>query len=158
MSGKSLRMRRRTFAAFFLGLIPISVFVHYPVIKGMVGNAIHTAGILVTVLALAFAFYVHSLFPSKHDNPGDFDRLLTDGPYRYVRHPFYAAFIVMGFGIALFLVSVPGLIFNVLLIPAWVKLAELEEAELLELWGDEYKRFMETRPRFFPRMFRRKPG
>ena len=37
------------------------------------------------------------------------------------------------------------------MLPLWEKLAELEEKELLEHWGDEYRRFMETRGGFMPK-------
>ncbi len=104
---------------------------------------------------MAFAIYIHSLFPSKHDKPEDFSHLMTDGPYKYARHPFYSTFSVMGFGIALYFVSILGIIFNIFLIFIWEKLAEMEEKELLEYWGDEYREFIKTRPRFFPRTIRK---
>ena len=114
----------------------------------------HWAGFVILIITVPLAIYLHSLFPRRHDRPEDFDRLLTDGPYRYVRHPFYSVFIVMGFGIGLFCVSVLGLLSYVLMLPLWRKLAEIEEQELLEYWGDEYRRFMETKGRFFPKLNR----
>ncbi len=64
------------------------------------------------------AVYVHSLFPKKHDRHEDFGKLLKDGPYRFVRHPFYSAFLFLGFGIALFFASVPGIAVSLLMVPS----------------------------------------
>ena len=151
---KSLKLRRIIFTVFFFCLIPFSLIFHYPVLRGEIAAIIHITGLVVIAITVPFALYIHSLFPRKHDRPEDFDRLLVDGPYQYVRHPFYSAFIVMGFGIALYFVSIPGVLLNILLIPLWRKLAEVEEEELLRYWGEEYRRFMETRGRFFPKVFR----
>jgi len=152
---KSLIVRRITFILFFFFLLPLSIFIHYPVIEGEITIFAHIIGLVIIIVTAVFAVYVHSLFPKRHIGPEDFDHLLTDGPYRYVRHPFYASFIVMGFGIGIFFLSIPGIIFNILMIPMWIKLTKMEEKELLEYWGDEYKQFMDSRPRFFPRIFRR---
>ncbi|CUX76962.1 hypothetical protein CHITON_0183 [Thermococcus chitonophagus] len=105
----------------------------------------HIARALILAITVPLAIYIHSLFPKKHDRPEDFKELLTDGPYRYVRHPFYSAFIFMSFGIALFFSSIPGLFCYSLMLPLWNKLAELEEKELLEYWGEKYEDFMKTR-------------
>jgi len=47
-----------------------------------------------------------------------------------------------------FFVSVPEISLNALMLILWNKLAEMEEKELLEYWGEEYKEFMKTRGRF----------
>jgi len=150
---ESVRIRKWVFGLFF-SLIPFSCLTHWPLITGLLARIMHWTGLLILAITVPLAIYLHSLFPRKHDRPEDFDRLLTDGPYRYVRHPFYSAFIVMGFGIALLCVSVPGLVAYTLMLPLWKKLAEIEEQELLEYWGDGYRKFMETRGRFFPKLNR----
>ncbi len=146
---ESWKLRRRIFTVFFL-LIPISYALHYPVISGKMAGIISRIGMLLTVASIITAFYLHSLFPKTHKKPSDFNNLLTEGPYRYVRHPFYSAFIFMGFGIALWCLSIPGLVGYTLLLPFWVRLAKREEEELLDYWGDAYREFMETRGRFLP--------
>ncbi len=89
----------------------------------------HLVGLIVIIGTAAFVYYVHSL---------------KDGPYKYVRHPFYLAFILMGFGIAFFFVSILGILLNALMLILWNKLAEMKEKELLEYWGEEYEEFMKT--------------
>ncbi len=147
---ESWRFRRLVFLVF--SVIPvISALVHYPPIMDAVGRVMSFIGLVIIMLSGAMAIYIHSLFPKKHNRPEDFGKLLKDGLYRFVRHPFYSAFIFLGFGIALFFTSVPGMIASLLMVPLWERLAEMEERELLEYWGKEYEEFMETRGRFLPK-------
>ena len=147
----SWRFRRLVFLIF--STIPvISALVHYPAITGTAGKLMSIAGLVIMLVSGGIAIYVHSLFPKKHNRPEDFGKLLKDGLYRFVRHPFYSAFIFLGFGIALFFTSVPGMIASLLMVPLWERLAEMEERELLEYWGGEYAELMETRGRFLPKV------
>ncbi len=148
---KSVKLRKLTFLLFFT-LIPFSCSLHWPLITGQLAIVMHWTGFVVLIITVPLALYVHSMFPKRHERPEDFEKLLTDGPYRYVRHPFYSAFIFMGFGIGFFCISVPGLLAYTLMFPLWEKLAEMEEKELLEYWGEEYRRFIERRGRFFPKL------
>ncbi len=147
---ESWKFRRQVFVVFFI-LIPFSMLFRYPPIGGEKARIMRVLGAILTLSSSILALYVHSLFPKTHDRPSDFEKLMKDGPYRYVRHPFYSAFMVMGFGIALWFLSVPGLLAYAFMIPLWERLAGLEEKELIEHWGDEYLEFMKTRGRFFPR-------
>ena len=83
-------------------------------------------------------------------------RLATTGVYAYVRHPQYAAFIVIMFG---FLLQWPTLLtlamFPVLVI-MYVQLARSEEQDAIAEFGDEYRRYMIRVPAFFPRLQRRR--
>ncbi len=148
----SSRGLRRTVFAVFAAVSLLSGLLHYPHITGSLGAFMRFVGLLIILISAFFAFYVHSLFPEKHDRPEDFGELLKDGPYRFVRHPFYSAFIFLGFGIALFFTSVPGILASIMMLPLWKRLAEMEERELLEYWGDEYTEFMRTRGRFLPKI------
>ncbi len=77
--------------------------------------------------------------------------LVTTGPYRWVRHPFYV--VLFGSFIAFSLVSANWLIalmtfffFLVLL-----KRTDKEEAKLIERFGDAYREYMQRTGRFFPK-------
>jgi len=81
--------------------------------------------------------------------------LVMTGPYRWVRHPFYVAFAL-------------AILANSLVTANWFILAagsaallllvlrtRKEEEKLIERFGDEYRRYMESTGRFWPRMFGR---
>ncbi len=78
--------------------------------------------------------------------------LVTDGPYRWVRHPFYVAF-----GLAMaadslvtanWFLAVTGAV-AIMLITIRTR---TEEQKLIDRFGDEYRRFMERTCRFIPRL------
>lgn len=80
-------------------------------------------------------------------------RLVTEGPYRRIRHPLYTALILMGAGVALFLLNVLLAALVFLSYGIARRRASLEE-ELLsseEGLGLAYRQYMEGTGRFLPR-------
>lgn len=78
--------------------------------------------------------------------------LVTSGPYRWVRHPFYVAFalavtadslVTANWFVALTGLTTVGLI---------VLRTSTEEQKLVERFGDEYRDYMQRTGRFFPRL------
>lgn len=80
--------------------------------------------------------------------------LVTIGPYRWVRHPFYvtAALLMSSVTVltANWLIGLTSLIVLVLLAVRTPK----EEAMLIERFGDQYRDYMTKTGRFIPRLFR----
>ena len=81
-------------------------------------------------------------------------QLVTDGPYRYIRHPLYTAGFL--FFIAMALAAGSWFLLLVIAIATPILLARTpkEEARLLERFGDEYRRYQDQTGRFFPRLNR----
>lgn len=79
-------------------------------------------------------------------------RLVTGGPYAWVRHPMYTG--MFGVGVALALLSANWLFvtFAVAMIVGFVLRAPREERMMLEAFGEEYRIFMQQTGRFFPRL------
>ena len=79
-------------------------------------------------------------------------RLASAGPYARIRHPQYIGFVLIMTG---FLVQWPTLVtlaMYPILVYMYARLARREEAEMLEQFGDEYRRYAERVPAFFPRL------
>jgi protein-S-isoprenylcysteine O-methyltransferase Ste14 len=79
--------------------------------------------------------------------------LITSGPYRWVRHPFYAAF-ALGLAsnavvTANWFLAITGLCAVALVIAR----TKIEEQKLTERFGDEYLQYMRRTPRFIPIWF-----
>ncbi|HJV93950.1 MAG TPA: isoprenylcysteine carboxylmethyltransferase family protein [Azonexus sp.] len=77
-------------------------------------------------------------------------RLATTGPYAGIRHPQYAAFILVMLG---FLVQWPTLITLALfpvLVTVYVRLAKREEAQALAMFGNDYRAYMDKTPGWWP--------
>lgn len=79
-------------------------------------------------------------------------RLAVSGPYARLRHPQYIGFVLIMLG---FLVQWPTLV-TLAMFPILVfmygRLAKREEREMLIQFGDEYRRYTEMVPGFFPRL------
>jgi len=77
--------------------------------------------------------------------------LVTTGPYRFVRHPFYVAVALAMLGNALaaanwFLLIGGAVVFTLLAIRT-----RIEEAELVARFGEAYEAYMRRTPRFLPK-------
>ncbi len=80
--------------------------------------------------------------------------LVTSGPYRWVRHPFYLATILAVTANSLvtanwFIALTGACAFGLLLLRT-----RIEEEKLIERFGQDYLNYMERTGRFFPRRMR----
>jgi protein-S-isoprenylcysteine O-methyltransferase Ste14 len=76
--------------------------------------------------------------------------LATTGPYAHVRHPQYVGFILIMLGFLFQWPTLITLIMFPILVTMYVKLARREEREVLAEFGEEYARYAEVTPAFFP--------
>ena len=81
--------------------------------------------------------------------------LVTSGPYRFVRHPMYTSFFIIGFGF-LFLSAnwLIGVIYIGTLSLMYVARVSAEEEMMLERFGDSYRQYMKTTGRLLPRLIK----
>ena len=77
--------------------------------------------------------------------------LAVSGPYARIRHPQYAAFILIMFGFLLQWPTILTLLMFPMLIYMYLRLARDEEREMRREFGDAYDRYAAAVPRFFPR-------
>lgn len=100
--------RVRGYPVIAMAVFVVSIFVFFSAVRAFSGKA----------PAIAFT-------------SGPPDRLLMQGPYRYVRHPFYLSYILFWAGV---LVASPGiftLIACVVMLALYVKAAKFEEAAIM---------------------------
>ena len=78
--------------------------------------------------------------------------LVTTGPYRYVRHPFYLSFLIAVIGGSI--VTANWYLFLTSLLPFvfLVVRTRIEEEKLVERFGDEYREYISRTGRFWPRL------
>ncbi len=77
--------------------------------------------------------------------------LANSGPYAHVRHPQYVGFILVLAGFFVQWPTLPTAVMLPILIVMYVRLARREEREALAVFGEEYRRYAETVPRFIPK-------
>jgi len=85
--------------------------------------------------------------------------LATAGPYRYVRHPQYVAFIVIMTGFLLQWPTLVTVLMFPILVATYVRLAHREEREVASEFGAVWQGYAAATPRWFPRFGgRSQPG
>ena len=109
---------------------------------------INLIGIIGLMISLIFFFSGFNIFKSYKENPvptSTSNRLIKTGIFAYTRNPIYVSFVLFHFSMFLvfenvmyFLTSI-GLAF-------WIHIYVIkpEEDYLLEIFSDEYKRYMEA--------------
>ena len=78
-------------------------------------------------------------------------RVLTDGPYRWLRHPSYTGTLLTALGIAVMVASPLGILATVaLVLPAYVYRIRVEERTMVAGLGAAYAAYRERTPALFP--------
>jgi len=106
-------------------------------------------GIIVFLLG-AFVYFKWEIFWHKTYH----GQLVTDGIFRYIRHPHYTSLLIVGFGLAFFFYSIVAFFVAVIAIPIMIWSIYDEEKLLIKQYGESYKQFMKKTPwRIIPRIF-----
>lgn len=86
-------------------------------------------------------------------------RIVTEGVYRFLRHPSYTGELFIFRGLALVFWHFPSSLF-VFLLPLFGFLYRtfLEERKLLEVFGDEYRKYIQSTRRFLQEIRTLPPG
>lgn len=131
-------------------VLPLPSFLHVPLppLARWIGAAVFAAG------ALVFWWSHASLGDSWSVSLGTSEgqRLVTRGPYRFVRHPMYSAIALTAAG-ALVLTAnwLAGGAYAVAFAAMYAGRVDREERALLEAFGEEYRAYMDGTPRLVPR-------
>ncbi len=105
---------------------------------------------LIPALLVLFRTIGNNISPRETTRQGH--RLVTDGPYRYVRHPLYSlatiVFSLLALQTALWWLL--AVLAAALALLVWR--TQREEANLVAKFGDDYRHYMERTGRFIPRL------
>lgn len=77
-------------------------------------------------------------------------RLAVSGPYARIRHPQYAAFVLIMFGFLLQWPTIPTVVMFPILVIAYARLAKREEAEVAAEFSEEYAAYRVKTPALWP--------
>jgi protein-S-isoprenylcysteine O-methyltransferase Ste14 len=83
-------------------------------------------------------------------------RMVTEGIYRYIRHPQYTGFLLLTLGMLFEWATLPLLIMWPILIWLYVRLAKREEADMEAEFGAAYAEYRSRTGMFLPRLGRSK--
>lgn len=79
-------------------------------------------------------------------------RLVTGGPYAWIRHPMYTSMFGVGIALALLAANWCFVLFAVAMTAGFVFRTPREERMMLEAFGEEYRVYMQGTSRFFPKL------
>ena len=163
--GRSFRERRSPVATLSMAAFFVLLYATIRLRWGMVaesGFAIgRSIGLALVVVGTAFNVWGRLHLGA---NWADHVRIYTDqtlvtgGPYRFVRHPLYASLVWMFYGASLaYLNPLAALETTLIFLPGMWYRSNLEEAALLERFGDAYRAYRARTGRFLPRPGRLAP-
>lgn len=121
-----------------------------PIVQGA-GLALQVAAFVLFWLAIRETRRARLLAAFTDDNPAS---LVTTGPYRFVRHPFYASYILFWFGGAIstgvWWTLIPAVVISVIY---WRAAIDEEDRFAKTAMAADYAEFKRGRARFFPGLF-----
>src|ERR687895_1137187 len=133
------------------GTFPLEVFGGVVLIGSVVVGTWAVAKMGWARLLFAGALFPSGAVAEENDVP---QRLVVEGPYRYVRNPLYDTDLCLILGAALLTRSWALVLLAAFYLAQLALQPPLEERELRERFGVPYRRYCELVPRFVPR---RKP-
>ncbi|NJD53049.1 MAG: isoprenylcysteine carboxylmethyltransferase family protein [Candidatus Methanoperedens sp.] len=105
--------------------------------------------VMVTSSAVIFLglFLMSKGWSMIHSSSGE---LVTEGIYRYVRHPQYLGLVVLTIGLLIQWPTIITLLMWPVLVLMYYRLAKREENEALEAFGERYEEYKRRTPMFLP--------
>jgi protein-S-isoprenylcysteine O-methyltransferase Ste14 len=119
-------------------------------VLGLEGSPHLSALHLASTIAIAGGFIMLASAWRTLYEAQKYGRLAKSGIYARLRHPQYAAFILIMFGFLLQWPTLLTLLMFPVLVVMYVRLAHHEERDALQHFGDEYHRYMEVTPAWVP--------
>jgi len=152
-----LKLRGIAALTFYLGML---VYLIYPPLIAWAAIpawplALRWLGLALMALMLPLLYWMFAslgknITPTVKTRSGH--ELVTDGPYRYIRHPLYTFGSLFFFGFCLLAGNALLLVSAVIALSALSARTPFEEQMLIERFGDQYKEYMKRTGRYFPKL------
>lgn len=150
-------LRTHGFPRFFLWeadlaliLINVPVWFDHPLAWNQLLSWVLLAGSIIMVVA---GFATLKQMGKAQGHFENTTALVTNGIYRYVRHPMYSSLLLLGWGSFLKDISLPSSLLVALSTVSAIITAKLEELEIREKFGDAYREYKKHTGLFIPYVF-----
>lgn len=118
---------------------------HRPVLQGF--------GLGLYIIAFAWLLWVDTCLTQYFATHKPDRKFLSHGPYRYVRHPRYASILAYRIAYALVFASIVGWV----MVFVWglniMRRVQIEEAHMQELFGNNYRHYIQQTARLLPGIY-----
>lgn len=123
-------------------------------IEDTFGNSIRYIGIVLYILGISLR-YSGSIYLGKYFTRdvrvSEDQELVSDGPYRVLRHPLYLGLFLLTISVPLFFQNYLGLAVALILMGVNInKRMVAEESSMEQIMGDRYRAWKSSRYRFIP--------
>lgn len=123
--------------------------------------SMHLAGIVAAAgLFLSIALFAWAVAATRRSrlhvafSGARSEAVIAIGPYRYIRHPFYASYMLFWMSGAAATAAILGWIASTTMVIAYCRIAAEEEAQILSsVTGGDYASYMLRAGRFLPRIW-----
>jgi len=136
-----------------LELLAFADYAHWQLVPALRTPFIQVPGLAVMAGGLLWMYYVDRYMSGHFVDAWATHRLMTGGPYRWIRHPRYLALLLSRVGFALAISSIIALV----ILPGWFFVVWLrirrEEAYLLKEFDGDYESFCRRRARLLPGIY-----
>lgn len=156
----SSAMDRRTYPFIAIGLavgMVTSAFAFLTGVGGYLPSWTLGLGVPIMIIGLATRLWALTTLGRFFTMPITLaadHRIVRDGPYRWLRHPSYTGGLLTGVGMPLVLGTTLGLIVTVIALGAvYVYRIRIEEAALVQRFGDAYQEYRRTTWRLIPGLY-----
>lgn len=160
VGGEVLHQEKNDASFWFIVLGMIAAF-YLPPIEYLSSNGIlarnawmQISGLLLIVLGTGLFIWARRTlgnFYSAHISVVQGQLLVMHGPYRFLRHPAYAGYLLIAFGLSIGYSSVAGMVVILgLLFPSIVYRIQIEDGVLAEHFGDQFSNYERVTKRLLP--------
>ena len=158
--GGMIKEEQDDWSFWFIVVGMLAVF-YLPPIEYILFKAVLPRNIWMQIIGLVTIFLGTILFIWARRTLGHFysghlsviegQQLVQGGPYRFIRHPAYAGYILIALGLALGYSSLAGLAACLLLLlPSVIYRIHVEDQILAEYFGTQYNDYVHRTKRLFP--------
>jgi protein-S-isoprenylcysteine O-methyltransferase Ste14 len=134
---------------------------YLPPIESLFFKAVLPRGLWMQITGLLLVFFGAVLFVWARRTLGEFysghvsvvegQPLVQSGPYRFIRHPAYAGYLLIASGLAFGYSSLAGFIITpTLLLPSIIYRLSIEDRLLAEHFGESFKAYADKTARLIP--------
>jgi protein-S-isoprenylcysteine O-methyltransferase Ste14 len=126
---------------------------HWHLVPALEQPALQMLGLVFAVAGSAGLVWTDRWLARHFASDAAARQLMTDGPYRFVRHPRYASILLLGLGAPLAFASILGWPLWFVLFAAIRHRIEREEPHLRELFGSAYDVYARSTARLLPGVY-----
>ena len=127
-------------------------YAHWQTLHWLALPSVQFSGLALYVMAKLWQMWTDS-YLSAYFTDGHETAVMTSGPFRFIRHPRYAAVMLGKLGCALIFASIFGWILFVAWCVVYGRKVMREEAHLHELLGEEYREYTGKTSRLIPGVY-----